>query len=105
MISDKIIRFHLVHSDLDEEFISLCLNAGVTAEYLEKSKSGMADSQVNISQDKLKMAPIPLAPLRQQREIVAKVYALWTLCEELKLNVVKLRDISNCVADSFIIHS
>ncbi|MFD3350653.1 restriction endonuclease subunit S [Alteromonas macleodii] len=105
MISDKIIRFHLVHSDLDEEFISLCLNSGVTAEYLEKSKSGMADSQVNISQDKLKMAPIPLAPLRQQREIVAKVYALWTLCEELKLNVVKLRDISNCVADSFIIHS
>ncbi|MDG3087279.1 hypothetical protein P7F88_14810 [Vibrio hannami] len=66
MISDKIIRFHLIELGMSNNFVSLCLNAGATSEYLESSKSGMAESQMNISQDKLKMAPIPLPPLENR---------------------------------------
>ena len=54
MISDKIIRFHLISEDISEKYISLCLNYGFTSTYLENSKSGMAESQMNISQDILK---------------------------------------------------
>lgn len=64
MISDKIIRFHPVELGVYGRFVALCLNAGETAKYLEQAKSGMAASQVNISQEKLRLAPIPLAPLR-----------------------------------------
>lgn len=66
MISDKIIRFHLIELGMSNNFVSLCLNAGATSEYLESAKSGMAESQMNISQDKLKMAPIPL-PLLENK--------------------------------------
>ena len=87
MISDKIIRFHLVEIGICERYISLCLNAGVTAEYLEKAKSGMAESQMNISQNKLKVAPIPLCAVNEQHRIVKKVDELMTLCARLKVSI------------------
>ncbi len=82
MISDKIIRFHLALTSLREDFIVLCLHAGATAKYLEEAKSGMAESQVNISQDKLKLVLLPLVPIKEQARIVAKVDALMALCDE-----------------------
>ncbi|MFM4730824.1 restriction endonuclease subunit S [Aeromonas salmonicida] len=84
MISDKIIRFHLVEVGLSERFISLCLNAGATAVYIDGSKSGMAESQMNISQDKLKLAPIPLGPLKEQNHIMDRVDELMALCDQLE---------------------
>ena len=84
MISDKIIRFHPVETGIYGRFLSLCLNAGETAKYLERSKSGMAASQVNISQEKLRATPIPIPPLAEQRRIVAKVDELMALCDQLE---------------------
>jgi type I restriction enzyme S subunit len=84
MISDKIIRFHPMEIGIYGRFIALCLNAGATAAYLEDAKSGMAASQVNITQEKLAAAPIPLAPLAQQHRIVTKVDELMALCDSLK---------------------
>ncbi|HHY0494011.1 restriction endonuclease subunit S [Vibrio parahaemolyticus] len=49
----------------------------------------MAESQMNISQDKLKMAPIPLPPIREQTLIVKKVEELIDLCDKLKLSLEK----------------
>ena len=88
MISDKIIRFHLIEVGMSENFVSLCLNSGATAAHLESAKSGMAESQMNISQDKLKVAPVPLAPIKEQLKIISKVEELLEFCEQLK---VKLR--------------
>jgi type I restriction enzyme S subunit len=84
MISDKIIRFHLITSSLYEPYIVLCLNSGATADYLEKAKSGMAESQVNISQDKLRLSPVPLCSFEEQKRIVAKVDSLMALCDKLE---------------------
>lgn len=84
MISDKIIRFDLVHTKILEPFIVLCLNTGMTSKHLEKAKSGMAESQMNISQEKLKVAPIPFCPANEQHRIVAKVDELMALCDGLE---------------------
>lgn len=84
MLSDKIIRFRPRPDRLDGRFTALCLNAGATANYLEAAKSGMAASQVNISQAKLKAAPIPVPPLSEQHRIVAKVDELMALCDRLE---------------------
>ncbi|HCC6204987.1 TPA: restriction endonuclease subunit S, partial [Escherichia coli] len=73
MISDKIIRFHLISEDISEKYISLCLNYGFTSTYLENSKSGMAESQMNISQDILKMAPIAIPTTHEQLKITDKI--------------------------------
>ncbi|MBQ0945713.1 restriction endonuclease subunit S [Ideonella sp. 4Y16] len=84
MLSDKIIRFRPRPDRLDGRFTALCLNAGATADYLEAAKSGMAASQVNISQAKLKAAPIPVPPMSEQHRIVAKVDELMALCDRLE---------------------
>ncbi|MEN5198780.1 restriction endonuclease subunit S [Pseudomonas wadenswilerensis] len=87
MISDKIIRFHPIELGVYGRFIALCLNVGETSKYLEQAKSGMAASQVNISQEKLRAAPIPLAPFLEQHRIVAKVDQLMHLCDMLKQQI------------------
>ena len=83
MISDKIIRFHLIEPFMYDEFVSLCLNAGISQQHIEKSKSGMAASQMNISQTKFRMTPIPVPPHAEQKRIVSKVDALLSQCDEL----------------------
>ena len=67
-----------------EKFVALCLNAGATASYLENAKSGMAASQMNITQEKLRAAPIPICSTAEQHRIVAKVDELMVLCDRLE---------------------
>ncbi len=102
MISDKIIRFHLVEMGMYERYISLCLNAGATADYLEIAKSGMAESQMNISQEKLKMAPIPLCPVNEQHRIVTKIDELMVLCDNLKVQLNDINTTELKLADTVI---
>ena len=102
MISDKIIRFHLLEVGMSERFISLCLNAGVTAAFLESSKSGMAESQMNISQDKLKAAPIPLAPIKEQQSIITKVDELMALCDQLKARLTDAQTTKLHLTDAIV---
>jgi type I restriction enzyme, S subunit len=90
IISDKIIRFHLVVG-IDPDFAALSMNAGFSSTVVEGLKSGMAASQVNISQPKLRSVPIPLPPLAEQRRIVAKVEQLMALVDALELQLAASR--------------
>lgn len=90
MISDKIIRFHL-YPQIYPAFIELSLNCGASNEFIETKKSGMAESQVNISQGNLKLTPVPLPPLAEQHRIVAKVEKLIDTCDALEAEVAKNR--------------
>lgn len=83
MISDKIIRFHSFNSVYDPTFIALALNSGYSNWFIEQKKSGMAKSQMNISQTKLRQTPLPILPLAEQKKIVGKVNELLTICDEL----------------------
>lgn len=87
MISDKIIRFHLVSEIAALDFITLCLNVSDSKKFIESKKSGMALSQVNISQDNLKLTPIPLPPLTEQKLIVEKVESLIQHISQLEQQV------------------
>ena len=50
--------------------------------------TGMADSQVNISQDNIKDFQIPLPPLPEQHRIVAKLEELLQTCDELEASIM-----------------
>lgn len=102
MISDKIIRFHPMDIGIYGRFIALCLNAGATADYLEKAKSGMAASQVNITQDKLRFAPVPIAPQEEQHRIVAKVDELMAICDQLKSRLTEVSQLQQKLADVLV---
>ncbi len=84
MLSDKIIRFRILGDLIFPDYCVLCLYAGYGSVQIEGMKSGMADSQVNISQEKLKQVVIPLPPLTEQHRIVAEIDRLMARCDELE---------------------
>ncbi len=95
MMSDKIIRFHLIEELLFPDFVVLSLNAGFSQSYIESQKSGMAESQMNISQVKLRTTPVPIPPLAEQKRIVAKVDRLMSLCDTLEAKLKEARSHSD----------
>jgi type I restriction enzyme, S subunit len=89
MISDKIVRFRPVL--VKGEYLELFSNTPEFQKLIEASKQGMAQSQVNISQENLKATVLPLPPLREQTEIVARVERLIERCRELEAEIVRSR--------------
>ncbi len=87
MLSDKIIRFRILGDLIFSDYCVLCLCAGYGSVQIEGMKSGMADSQVNISQEKLKQVVIPLPPLAEQHRIVAEIDRLMALCDQLEESI------------------
>ncbi|EPO2451374.1 restriction endonuclease subunit S [Providencia rettgeri] len=100
MISDKIIRFHLVSNAISAKYISLCLNCGVTADYLEASKSGMAESQMNISQDNLKLAPVALPSTATQLKVISTIENFSKVCDTLKSGLQSAQQTQLHLADA-----
>lgn len=102
MISDKLIRISYSNLNLYGAFIALAINFGITRDYLKDNQSGMAESQVNISQEKLREAPILLPPLNEQKRIVEKVNQLFSMIEKLQKIQGKLQRTKIYLADSLI---
>ena len=102
MISDKLIRISYSNLNLYGAFIALAINFGITRDYLKDNQSGMAESQVNISQEKLREAPILLPPLNEQKRIVEKVNQLFSMIEKLQKIQDKLQRTKIYLADSLI---
>ena len=84
MLSDKIVRFHAVADEMLPAFIVLTLNAGWTKSQIESAKTGMAASQVNISQTDLKALWLPVCSKAEQSRIVTRVEELMRLCDALQ---------------------
>lgn len=84
MISDKIVRFRPSPTTIYGPYLALALSVGSAAAQIEKAKSGMAASQVNISQAKLREVVVSYpADISEQRRIVARVDELMSLCDAL----------------------
>lgn len=97
MISDKLIRFHIVDDLIDPHFVALCLSAGEPGRIVERLKSGMAESQMNISQDKLRSVTIPLPPREEQRRILKMIDAMMQVIDVLEEELEKSLDLSGKV--------
>jgi type I restriction enzyme, S subunit len=89
MISDKIVRFRGVL--IKGEYLELFSNTPEFQKLIEASKQGMAQSQVNISQENLKATVLPLPPLSEQTEIVARMESLMERCRELEAEIARSR--------------
>ena len=84
MLSDKIVRAHPIGDEMLASFVVLALNAGWSKVQIEIAKTGMAASQVNISQSDLKAIPVPVCSQTEQHRIVARVEELMKLCDTLE---------------------
>ena len=87
ILSDKTIRMKHSKKMLYSKFIALALNSPLIKPIIELKMTGMADSQVNISQDNIKGFPIPLPPLSEQNRIVQKLDELMQYCNDLEASI------------------
>ncbi|MBS1488952.1 MAG: restriction endonuclease subunit S [Bacteroidetes bacterium] len=87
ILSDKTIRIKHSKKLLFSKFIALALNSPLIKPFIEQKMTGMADSQVNISQDNMKGFPIPLPPLLEQKRIVQKLDELMQYCHSLEASI------------------
>ncbi|MHB1112599.1 MAG: restriction endonuclease subunit S [Acidovorax defluvii] len=102
MLSDKIVRFHPVANEMLPAFIVLTLNAGYTKDQIEAAKSGMAASQVNISQSDLRGFWIPVCSKTEQSRIVTRVTALRRLCADLRQRLVERQSVQARLAEALV---
>jgi len=87
ILSDKTIRIKHPKKLLFSKFVALALNNPLLKPLIENKMTGMADSQVNISQDSMKGFPIPLPPVSEQIRIVQKLNELIHYCDELESSI------------------
>jgi type I restriction enzyme S subunit len=102
MLSDKIVRFHPVTDELSPAFVVLALNAGWTRELLEAAKTGMAASQVNVSQADLKSLWVPVCGLEEQNRILARVSELRRLCADLRQRLAASQATQSRLAEALV---
>jgi type I restriction enzyme, S subunit len=70
------------------EYLKVCLMSPLMQQALIERATGMTASGIKAS--KLKVLPVPVPPLEEQKRIVAKVNQLMALCDELE---TKLRQV------------
>ncbi|SDH32858.1 type I restriction enzyme, S subunit [Flavobacterium omnivorum] len=87
ILSDKTIRIKFLKKLLSPKYFTIALNSPLIKKNIEKKMTGMADSQVNITQDNIKGFQVPLPPLHEQEQIVAKLEELMAFCDGLEQSI------------------
>lgn len=102
MLSDKIVRFHPVSDEVTPAFLVVAMNAGWTRALLEAAKTGMAASQVNVSQADLKSLWIPICSRHEQVRIVTRIDELRHLCVALRQRLAAWHTSQSHLADALV---
>lgn len=69
--------------ELDPMYLFACINSSIFKNYLVQEAQGTAN-QASITQESIKNFLICVPPKEEQHRIVAKVYELMTVCDQLK---------------------
>jgi len=87
LLSDKTLRLIFASDLIFRPFILYALRSPWVRNYFAENASGTSHSMRNLSQEKIRMAPIALPPLAEQQRIIARVDELLVLCDELAANL------------------
>ncbi|HHT7190027.1 TPA: restriction endonuclease subunit S [Bacillus cereus] len=73
ILSDKTLKINIGNEYIDYMYLSFVLNSPEIRKSIESKMSGMANSQVNISQANLKLICVPIPPIAEQKRIVERI--------------------------------
>ena len=73
ILSDKTVRIEYVRDYCNPYYLMFALNSPVIHDNVMAATVGMADSQINISQNSIQNIAIPLPPYKEQENIVNKL--------------------------------
>lgn len=78
MISGKIYRVRLDPDYLTPTYVEFYLLSAAAWHAIDRMKTGVSDSGLNLTQDRFRTLRIPIAPLQEQKRIVASVEELFS---------------------------
>jgi type I restriction enzyme S subunit len=84
ILSDKTVRIRYVKGLVSENYLMYALKSPAVQRCITGAKSGMAESQVNISQNNMQLFVLPFPPLAEQKRIVAKLDELLPQIDGMK---------------------
>ena len=103
LLSDKTIRLDYFKEYVNGEFLALTLSRGISKDFIDSKKSGMALSQVNISQANLLLTPILICPYKEELEIVKKVNEFNQYFDEITQQIWKKIEYSFKLIDNTLV--
>lgn len=92
ILSDKLYRL-IPNNKILPKFLALALSNPVTQHQLSNLKTGMAESQTNISQAIVKSLIIPLPSPKEQSKIIGCINSIESVLDSFQAHLDKLRPI------------
>jgi type I restriction enzyme S subunit len=83
MLSDKTLRLVPFASEISKEYLLFSLRTRWVRDIFEEDATGTSDSMRNLSQEKIRSAPIALAPIAEQQEIARQLNLAMERCTRL----------------------
>ena len=83
LLCDKVYRLRAA-ALIPPEFLELALNSPLLLDAIERQKTGISDSGVNLTQENFVQIPVPLPPVAEQRRIVEELERQWTIVAALR---------------------
>ena len=90
MISGKMYRFRVPERELLPEFLEAYLRSPHALSEIDSIKTGANDSGLNLTQERFLKLQIPIAPIREQQRIVAKLESLFERCRSIREKLDRL---------------
>ena len=83
ILSDKTVRLSYLRNFVNPHYVMTALSSPAMQYFVVDAMTGMAASQVNISQEKMKTLLLPLPPLNEQQRIVDEVSKIFGRIDKL----------------------
>ena len=83
ILSDKTVRLSYLRNFVNPHYVMTALSSPAMQYFVVDAMTGMAASQVNISQEKMKTFLLPLPPLNEQQRIVDEVSKIFGRIDKL----------------------
>ncbi|MBM3861569.1 MAG: hypothetical protein FJ395_18240 [Verrucomicrobia bacterium] len=81
MMSGKMYRFRVDPKRHDARYVEAFLQTEQARQAIDKMKTGGSDSGLNLTHDRFRQLPVPVAPLPEQRRIVGEIEKQFTRLE------------------------
>jgi type I restriction enzyme S subunit len=76
ILSGKMYRFRVPEAHFDSRYLEAFLQTSAAQHSIDRMKTGGSDSGLNLTHDRFRQLDVPVAPLNEQRRIVAKLEEL-----------------------------
>ena len=83
ILSDKTVRLSYLRNFVNPHYVMTALSSPAMQYFVVDAMTGMASSQVNISQEKMETFLLPLPPLNEQQRIVDEVSKIFGRIDKL----------------------